>query len=558
MLKIGNLYNWTDRILVMVCLSFTLLSHAKTNEIKISDDLVTEALRPKRIMLFVGLNHFSDSKFPDLEYPEKDVTDFTGFIQSYNRTPDDIVHVLRGPEATLAKVQSTLDTIEAQNQSELDIILVYLSTHGTLELSGQIPAQHQLQRFAVLHNTEVQHIRETGLSIDYLEKRLTRLRSQKKALILALCHSGSGKSTLPSAVNEELKSRKELVLAKPFHEVSSAMMVLSASSWGEPAREDKLLKNDIYTHFLLEGLQKNDANQDGAISLFEAHEYARAKTYDFTRGAQTPSALVNIKGMDPLILKGHVKLQGDPLIFADSEIWRHLTLKINGQSKGTLWQTKSAQDGYVRLALTDPQYPEQPLFDEVVLLKKNASYPVSQLLAHKTSWQTHIFLTTHPLNLQFDQISTYQNSALGVGASVREWFAWPLEWSLEFYRANHKTTKQVEFNQSPLEWNIDVVRLGMGYEVPLGPKVAALSHVAIEHLMASRHINNGSFYKQNQSLTLTYPAMTFEIRVNQLFESIYSGLGLTLFPWPKDLYQWDGKYQALNRVSWRWSLGTVL
>ncbi len=63
-------------------------------------------------------------------------------------------------------------------------------------------------------------------------------------------------------------------------------MVFAACDWGETAREDEGLKNDIYTHFLIEGLNGSaDRNIDGAVTATEAHDYARRRTYALHRGA---------------------------------------------------------------------------------------------------------------------------------------------------------------------------------------------------------------------------------------------------------------------------------
>ncbi|MEI8351089.1 MAG: TonB-dependent receptor, partial [bacterium] len=55
----------------------------------------------------------------------------------------------------------------------------------------------------------------------------------------------------------------------------SGVGVLSASAFGETAREDDRLQGDVYTHFLIEGIKSGDLDGDGAVTLTEADDYAR-------------------------------------------------------------------------------------------------------------------------------------------------------------------------------------------------------------------------------------------------------------------------------------------
>ena len=80
-------------------------------------------------------------------------------------------------------------------------------------------------------------------------------------------------------------------LVRPIEEVSRASVMLAACDSGETAREDERLDNDIYTHFLVEALRVGvDRNGDGAVTVSEAHDYARRMTYEYTAGKQRPTA----------------------------------------------------------------------------------------------------------------------------------------------------------------------------------------------------------------------------------------------------------------------------
>src|SRR5690606_16990373 len=148
--------------------------------------------RPRRLTLFVGIESFADQKFRPLKYPKKDVSDFRDFISNHNAHENDVAVTLLGDEATSDRLLSALDELEKKNTSADDIVVVYLSTHGTLDYEHA----RSLKRYAVMYDTSFDDVAATGVSMDYLENRLSRLKSTRKALVLALCHSGSGKSQL--------------------------------------------------------------------------------------------------------------------------------------------------------------------------------------------------------------------------------------------------------------------------------------------------------------------------------------------------------------------------
>ena len=110
-----------------------------------------------------------------------------------------------------------------------------------------------------------------------------------------------------SGTQRELAGVKAGFFVRPIEEVSRASVVLAASDWGETAREDAKLENDIYTHFFVEALRIGaDRNGDGAVTVSEAHDYARRMTYEYTNGRQRPSAETAEVGADPIVLVGRV------------------------------------------------------------------------------------------------------------------------------------------------------------------------------------------------------------------------------------------------------------
>lgn len=513
-------------VLLSLLLSQDLLAVTPVTQIKLPQGKIQDAFRPRRLFLLIGVSQFKDRKFHSLKYPNKDVQDLKRFLATHNNFPGDEYLVLENDAVTPEAVVKALDQIEQKNTSEDDTVAIYFSTHGTLAYERG----HRLQRYAVLGNTDFDRIAETALSIDYVQSRLTRLKSTKKALVLALCHSGSGKSQLPKAISEEMLSLKAGTLPPPLHEVSSAMMVLSASSWGQPAREDDKLQNDIYTHFLIKGLSSYDANGDGAVSLFEAHEFARSQTYDYTRGAQTPSALVNLEGTDPIILQGTVKRQPVPVIYADHEQFRNLELYVNGKSKGTLWQPQKLEPGRVRLTLVDPQTPETPLVDHQMFLQQNKPYSVSQILARQPSYSAEVHAFGLPLPSALDDLTAEQTIAPGVVVRASDMMGTPVQVGLGYFQ--RKTTGETAQGDitSPVTLTSNLWRVFAGYALFPRANMSVSFNANVDYLSIDRTIANRYFAKPNQSLAVAYPAASAEFRLLNLVGSWQVGAALYAIP----------------------------
>jgi len=289
--------------------------------------------KPKRIAVVVGINHFDDDKWTTLRYAVKDAHDLAAVLNDTRYGHFDQVIALTDPEETTrGGILATLRKLYRQNTSPDDTILFYISTHGTLART----VDGSLHQYLVARDTRFDRIPETAIDVAELKKDLSGLKSQKKVLVLASCHSGKGKSQLSGEMLKELRGLKAPFFVKPLEDVSEATIVLAASAWGEAAREDASLQNDVYTHFLIEGIKKSDSNGDGAVTVTEAHDYAKQQTYYITKGEQRPSIESVITGEDPIILAGQVERSGKPVLYDYSQNYRDMVVLVDGVKKGTL------------------------------------------------------------------------------------------------------------------------------------------------------------------------------------------------------------------------------
>ena len=314
-----------------------LVAHPELSEQKLA------RLSGKRLAVLVGVDQPRDEAWPRLQYASKDASALA--LVLHDQGHFDAEALITPSSATRANVLAALERLKQKNRSPEDVVVVYFSGHGTL---GRRPNRH-LERYLVTSDTTRAAASDTGLSVEELNQVFESLPSRRKVLILAACHSGSGKSRLPEEVEQELKGLKGEA-PRPLSEVSRGVITLSASAWGEPAREDDGLKHDIYTHFFLEALvQRKDRNRDGAVSSEEAHDYARTRTYYFTQGRQTPTAESAVVGVDPVVLVGDPSEVGLPEVGSYDEAWNGAEVKIDGESVGALPGSMPVAPGKHRL-----------------------------------------------------------------------------------------------------------------------------------------------------------------------------------------------------------------
>lgn len=298
-----------------------------------------------RFALLVGVRDFADPAWPPLAYTEQDAIELGGVLAERGGFATQVVV---GAQATRAAFDEAFTELEALQTQPQDTVVIYLSTHGTLE-----PASGGVTQVLAVADTKRDEALSTGLVLGDVLARFEKLPSRRKVLILATCYSGVGKSSLGEAARRYLANLKGPVDV-PLFDVSEASVVLSASAHGEPAREDPSLRHDVYTHFLLEALRGVDLDGDGATSVTEAHDFAREATYRFTAGAQRPTALLAVTGSDPIVLTGRRARAGKPMVLAYERRFEGHRLRIDGQSKGALPAAVALEPGWHEVELLPP------------------------------------------------------------------------------------------------------------------------------------------------------------------------------------------------------------
>ncbi len=372
---------------------------------------------PKKVALVVGIRQFDDAEWNTLRFPEKDAEDLAAVLRDPQHGAFDHVEVLKGGP-TRVELRQAMARLAQVARDDRDTVVVYVSSHGTLARD----ARGEMRRYLVTRETRIADISGSALPIDDLKNEFDALRSRRKVLILATCHSGGGKSLLPADVQKELAGTKSGFFVRPIEEVSRATVVLAASDWGETAREDTTLQNDIYTHFFVEALRIGaDRNGDGAVTVSEAHDYARRMTYEFTNGRQRPSAETAEVGADPIVLVGRVMRRGKPELYSYASRLDGFTLLVDGRPMAELPGGAAIDPGKHRVQIAKGSGPS--LIDDSVSLSPGERLDIEALAARlEGAWEVAPRVAVMGF-LDARNRRDFLGPAVGAGAAVvyRNW-----------------------------------------------------------------------------------------------------------------------------------------
>ncbi|MFW7380332.1 MAG: caspase family protein [Oligoflexus sp.] len=364
---------------IFIALNFTLFVTFIAGQARADlplEQLMEERLRPKRLVLSVGVDQFQNELWHDLRYAGKDAQDVYDSLMTSEIAFDGGEVIRSGQDVLITKseIAKAFQRLEQDNRNEDDVIMVYISTHGTIAYKKD----GSLGRYIITSDSDPKNLEATALDYETLMEWFQKLKSRKKVLVLAFCHSGVGKSVLTPEMKRALAQLKSPFFEEPIENRSEGSIILTASGWREPALEDSRLENDVYTFYLLKGFQQ-DLNGDGAVSITEAHQFAAQQTYQHTQGRQRPSAILELLGSDPIVINGEVKKSNKASLYSLMGRFSRLLVSVDGKEMGTLEKGIIVPEGRVRLTVRDPE-SQKLVADRVVRFEGGREYSIANYL----------------------------------------------------------------------------------------------------------------------------------------------------------------------------------
>ncbi len=333
-------------------------------------DAIEASFGPRRVALLIGIGEYEDHLFPPLVHAANDAAEFGEVLEANEYGGFDRVITLTSPvQTTQSRILTELVSLRNDLRSQ-DTLVVYFSGHGTMRLNDR----DEPTLYLVASDTQARDLAGTAVELAEVQGFFTRIRAERKALIIDACFHGEGKSAVQPTIRQRIDSMDVYPTLSRRVKLGQSEAHLFATSWGRPAREDDTLSHGVYTYFLLQGLTWNqddaDANDDALVTIYEAHDFARGQTVAFTNGAQVPEAYFRVVGEKDLVVAGEPEKRLESqlaLIYyydtADSA-FIGARLDVDGRFKGMFPGSIPVDPGRHRITITSPE--GSVLFDRVI------------------------------------------------------------------------------------------------------------------------------------------------------------------------------------------------
>lgn len=162
------------------------------------------------------------------------------------------------------------------NRQKDDLLLFYFSGHGVKDESGKLYLSTRTTR-----KDNGRLVKPSAVAASFLHESINESRSQRQVIILDCCFSGAIAQGMTIKDDGTVNIQEQLG--------GKGRAILTSSTSTQYSFEQEGSELSIYTRYLVEGIEKGAADQDGDgwICVDELHEYASGKVRE-TAPAMTP------------------------------------------------------------------------------------------------------------------------------------------------------------------------------------------------------------------------------------------------------------------------------
>ena len=164
------------------------------------------------------------------------------------------------------------------DRSPDDLLLVHFSCHGVKDEGGDL--------YFAMPDTRVRRLGATGVSADFVNRRMARSRSRRVVLLLDCCYAGAFERGMVHRADSSVGIESQFG-GRGRAVVTASSALEYAFEGGVPTAAD--VSPSVFTSALVTGLESGDADadQDGLVALDELYDYVYEKVRDATPN-QTP------------------------------------------------------------------------------------------------------------------------------------------------------------------------------------------------------------------------------------------------------------------------------
>lgn len=325
----------------------------------------------------IGINDYDDTELGPLRFARRDAERLAEVLQDPIRGGFTSVELVTSGDLSARGLVGRL-TAWAETLGPDDLALVYFSGHGTRALDER----DRSRVYLATRGTKKSSPESTAIPLQAMQEFMGTLPTTRRVLVIDACFTGQGKV---SSATAEAVSKALVDETMPYvDKVAEKEAQLFATTYGRPALELEQLEHGVYTHFFIDALGSGssaaDINQDGVISVSEAHDYARDGTLSTTLEVQIPMAFYKIVGNEELFLAGDPTARTDArlaLITSYAGPQEGMVLVIDGEEKGAFPRTVAIEPGKHKVAFRN--HKGQLIENGRMMFKDGKSYDVSAI-----------------------------------------------------------------------------------------------------------------------------------------------------------------------------------
>jgi tetratricopeptide (TPR) repeat protein len=250
---------------------------------------------PRSYAAIVGMNYERLPEAKRLHFAERDaqaiytilISPEGGGFKAEN------VHVLSGPDATLANMRKEIDNWLPSVAQPDDRVLIYFAGHGFV---------YQGKGYLAPYDVDLDNIGATGYPMDELGLVIgSKIRAKYKILLTDSCHSGAISLDDTQSLNHTLST------------LQNSLFSLTASRDREQSFEDSTLEggHGVFTYYVVKGLEgAADTSGDAVVTADELAEYVHTQVREYTGNKQNPTS--DRGSFDPEMLLSYVPSSATP------------------------------------------------------------------------------------------------------------------------------------------------------------------------------------------------------------------------------------------------------
>ena len=217
----------------------------------------------RRFAVLIANSRFPDEpRLLDLRLPENDVDGLYEVLSSPDR--GQFTEIFRLKNRPSHEVLRQINQVLRQAERD-DLVLIYYSGHGKLNLAGQL---HLATTDTVLDVLEA-----TSVPVQSIRNFVDVSPSSKAVLLLDCCYSGAvGGAFARGDVDEQLQLMSG----------GRGTYIMTASTGTQVAIENESDQYGVFTKHIIEGIQGGEAdrNGDGLIGMGELYSYVHDRVLE--------------------------------------------------------------------------------------------------------------------------------------------------------------------------------------------------------------------------------------------------------------------------------------